>query len=550
MKKTCAILLSCWAFFASGQNRCLKINSNTSSENELIDEIGYASLVTNQSEIDSSFNYFIEKCLQKGFIDLIKTSENVTDNLITKTISLGDRYTELKISIFKPETITPEVLEKLVIPKTIAFENIVPTLQRLTLALDRLGYTFATVQFIDFQKKDNFINGKIKIILNQKRIITNFVVKGYPKFPPNYANHFQRKYARKNFSKPALEKINQELNSLRFVNSFKFPEILFTKDTTAIYIYVEKIKANRFDGFIGITTNPESKTVITGFLDLQLINAFNKGEKALIYWKDNGEDQKTISLNLELPYVFKSSFGWKSSLQILTLKNTFQNTQLNTNINYYLNFYSKATLGFETTNTTPIAETNPLIQNSTRNFWNVGYDFQNFHSRNNTLENIRIQSRYGFGKRKATTSNLDQQHVHIEIEKNIWLHPKHIINIQTQHFYLASQNYLSSELFRFGGLNSIRGFNENSLQGHLMSNLLTEYRLYLDAKSYVHSIFDYGYAKDDTTQSTNQFKSIGLGLGIKTKNGIMRILYANGSTNNQPFNISNSIVHIGFKSSF
>ena len=52
------------------------------------------------------------------------------------------------------------------------------------------------------------------------------------------------------------------------------------------------------------------------------------------------------------------------------------------------------------------------------------------------------------------------------------------------------------ELHRFGGVNSIRGFYENSLQASLLTSLITEYRYVLASGIYAHSIVDYGYFRD------------------------------------------------------
>ncbi len=43
------------------------------------------------------------------------------------------------------------------------------------------------------------------------------------------------------------------------------------------------------------------------------------------------------------------------------------------------------------------------------------------------------------------------------------LNSKNSIFIKNQSYYLQSDSYVINELYRFGGINSIRGFNENSL---------------------------------------------------------------------------------------
>jgi hypothetical protein len=85
------------------------------------------------------------------------------------------------------------------------------------------------------------------------------------------------------------------------------------------------------------------------------------------------------------------------------------------------------------------------------------------------------------------------------------------IALRTQNYYLHSPTYLNNELTRFGGINSVRGFTENSLQGHFLSSLLTEYRYLVSPTLYVHSILDYAIYQDNTALNKNVTKKV-LGL--------------------------------------
>jgi hemolysin activation/secretion protein len=109
-------------------------------------------------------------------------------------------------------------------------------------------------------------------------------------------------------------------------------------------------------------------------------------------------------------------------------------------------------------------------------------------------------------------------------------------------------------LFRFGGLNSIRGFAENSLQAYLTTSLLTEYRYILSPNLYLHSILDYALIKNNSDSGnsdiTENLIGIGLGMGIQTKNGLLKLALANGKTKKQQFEIYNTIIHISYNVKF
>ena len=115
---------------------------------------------------------------------------------------------------------------------------------------------------------------------------------------------------------------------------------------------------------------------------------------------------------------------------------------------------------------------------------------------------------------------------------------------------LLSDKYLTNEKFRLGGIQSIRGFNENSLEATLYSTINTEYRYILSRNSYVHSIIDFTYLQDELTQTDVKLYGFGLGLGIRSKSGLLKINYAVGKTDNSSIKLSESKVHISLSTSF
>ena len=123
-------------------------------------------------------------------------------------------------------------------------------------------------------------------------------------------------YRKKTFNKSNLNKIYKDFNNFRFITQTRYPEILFTEDSTKVYVYVEKAKANKFDGYIGFANDDNNKLKFTGYLDLALTNILNTGEEFNLYWKSDDDKQVTFNAGIEIPYVFKSPLGIKANLNI------------------------------------------------------------------------------------------------------------------------------------------------------------------------------------------------------------------------------------------
>ncbi|MNT88517.1 hypothetical protein D3C72_2290920 [compost metagenome] len=87
-----------------------------------------------------------------------------------------------------------------------------------------------------------------------------------------------------------------------------------------------------------------------------------------------------------------------------------------------------------------------------------------------------------------------------------------------------------------------------------MSSILTEYRFIISPNLYLHSIVDYCIYKDPfktTNKNTNEnLIGIGLGAGVQTKNGLLKIAIANGSSKNIEKEFYNTMINICYNVKF
>ena len=115
---------------------------------------------------------------------------------------------------------------------------------------------------------------------------------------------------------------------------------------------------------------------------------------------------------------------------------------------------------------------------------------------------------------------------------------------------IDSDTYLQNELIRFGGINSIRGFEENSLLASYYGLINLEYRYRLNSGIYIHTISDGAYFENKITKSKEKLFGFGFGFGIITKAGLLKLNYANGKSENQNFKLSNSKIHLSLNAIF
>jgi len=546
------IIINCGPI--SAQHFHLKVIGQNDEATKIIDSITYISSHENIKSIIDANNTIYEKLIRKGYLDC-RLIENGKWNDSTYFFKYDTKRKTKFVHVFVDASFQENTPSNYTINKdTLIFpyEDTESFLNRTTKQLEINGFSMAKVKLTNIEKKRDFIIAEIQIIKENKRQLDDIIINGYEKFPASHKKNLLRLYKSKIFNQKKLEKLYSDFDKFRFIKQSKYPEILFTKDSTKIYVYLEKAKANTFDGYIGFANNETKNLVVSGYLDLVLSNILNTGEKLALYWKSDGQNQKTFNLGIELPYLFNSPIGLKTELNIFKQDSTFQNTRTAINLGYFFNYNTRLYLGYQSTESSDIQNTNTTkLSDFNSAFTTTSFEYVEFKTDDFLFpEKTNLNFKIGVGKRDSKTYSNAQSFFEMNVHYNFYLNSKNIFNIKSQNYYLQSANYIINELKRYGGINSIRGFNENSLQGNTFNSILTEYRYILAPSLYIHSIIDYAHIQDNTSKSKENLVGLGIGFGLLTKNGLFNIVYANGSTKEQNAKLSNSIVHVSFKALF
>lgn len=103
-----------------------------------------------------------------------------------------------------------------------------------------------------------------------------------------------------------------------------------------------------------------------------------------------------------------------------------------------------------------------------------------------------------------------------------------------------------------GGLQTLRGFNENFFfaSDYGLSNL--ELQFHFEKDSYLFTFYDQAYLYFKTNKSTLEDYPFGVGIGINlaTPGGIISLAYALGKAREQPLNVRLSKFHFGYIAKF
>jgi outer membrane protein assembly factor BamA len=127
-----------------------------------------------------------------------------------------------------------------------------------------------------------------------------------------------------------------------------------------------------------------------------------------------------------------------------------------------------------------------------------------------------------------------------------------VIDLGNKSAWIYSPDIFTNELFRIGGLKSLRGFDEESIYASSYSMGKIEYRYLLEQNSFLFVFMNGAYYQNQSRGKAVYDTPYGFGTGInfETKLGIMSISYALGKQFDNPVYFRNAKVHFGIVNYF
>jgi hemolysin activation/secretion protein len=118
--------------------------------------------------------------------------------------------------------------------------------------------------------------------------------------------------------------------------------------------------------------------------------------------------------------------------------------------------------------------------------------------------------------------------------------------------FLENKNLFENELFRIGGLKTLRGFDEESLTASVFSIFTLEFRYLFDENSFFQVFMDAAWYERNSTTAYLHDTPYGFGIGVnfETKAGIFALSYAMGKSDSQELQFKSAKIHFGLTAKF
>ena len=552
------LFLSCFSHHILGQENELILVTNDTIQNRIVSEIYYTKKHPQKKDVLDEINRILQQVKKRGFFTARIDSISKADKTFSAHIDLGKKTNKIIIiNKLKPEERTKlygasqaseSAIDSIKI-KTNEFDEFT---NQLLKQIDKLGKSFSEISYINPIIKNDTLIIELTISDSSNRTIDKVIVRGYNAFPEKFISNYFLINTKTVFSKQKLKTISTLTNRLDFIKENKAPEVLFKKDSTHLYLFFDKLGTSSFDGIVNFSSKENGKgLLLNGNLDLKLNNALNSGEKFEIIWNKVSDEKTDFKINSYVPYLFNSKFSTKLEFNLYRQDSTFINTNFKFNTDYSINQRSHASVLYRSENSNYLLNTlNNEITSYSNYFIGLGYQMKKLSTSKLYDFNKGVKLNLIVGKRKTSLESINQLKLHFSVFTNLQINDKGYLAIKNESGLLTSKNYLLNELFRIGGANSIRGYNEQSIftNGYSYSNI--EFRYLLDRSSYLYSITDFGAYKESTTNKIKKLLGIGVGYQFKINNNFVNIGYVISTNSRTNTKLNNSRLVIKWTSFF
>lgn len=510
----------------------------------------------------------------RGFIAARTDSIRQDSTLQTVYINPGQQY---KWATLAPGNVDEEILSfagyrrRNFRNNTFKINEVARIQERILVWCENNGYPFAAVQLdsVRFEGGD-MISASLFLNKNRFTKIDSIQVKGNLKTSEAFLFSYIGITPGDPYDESKIAAISPRIRELSFAREVRPFTILFTEKYTKLTLYLDKKKAGQFDGIVGILPdNNTGKVLFTGDVRLRLNNSLRRGELIELNWRRLQSQTQDLKARIAYPYLFRTPAGVDYNIKLYRRDTSFLHVQQQFGLQYIFSgntgvraFVKNTTSALLSTEGLESATSLP----STADISSISYGL-GFH-----IERLD----YRFNPRRGYTADFYWDIGTRTIKKNAGLNPviydglklrttqyssgfsgdkfwpfgkRSTIRTGVQAAWIFNSGFLlRNELFRIGGLATLRGFDEESIFASSYAIGTVEYRFLLEENSWFFTFVDLCWYENNSKDTWDTDTPYGFGTGVtfETKAGIFALTYALGSRYGQPIELRSGKIHIGF----
>ena len=426
------------------------------------------------------------------------------------------------------------------------------------------GYPFCQVKMNEVTMNDSMVTGEIQLEPGPFMEFDSLVIKSNDKISHHYIRNYIGFRKGDAYNESWLRGIKTRMNEVPFCRQVSDPGVVFKPGSALVYLYLEKKRANYFNGILGIQPNEQTgKVNLTGDLEIKLVNALNDGEEFYLNWRKLQSQTQDLSVKTTVPYLFDLPLGVGGSLKIYRRDSTFSAVNSSFFLIHFFTGSDYIKAFIEGVQSNRISSFQPVsnLANVRSVLYGLGIKREHLDYRYNPRKGTAILLEGATGNKTiggtpGENGTPDRNTANYRLTGLAeWYVPtfrQQAIRMAVQGGGILSGEVYENEMFRLGGLRTLRGLDEESINASSFIVSTVEYRLLLEQNSNIYLFADQGWYenKNPTQFVTDTPLGLGAGVNFETGAGIFTVNYALGSQFDNPLLFRTAKISFGFRNLF
>ncbi len=504
--------------------------------------------------------------LSNGYLDA-QIDTLVSDSIVKADIILGKKYT-LNSIVWEEDSLERSFVNNTVYrkPKALDVDIVGYQIGKTLEQFENKGYPFASVTVKKIEENDGKTNITLALDRGQAVVLDSLIIRSEERIPLKYVRNYLDISKGDFYNEAKLRALDKKLREIPFVQLNSPTELRFKPGEADVFLFLKRKKASYFNGIVGVRPDDlTGKINITGDAEIKLSNAFNSGEDFYINWRKLQTQTQDLTVKTKLPYMFNSPIGLDGQLKIYKRDSTFTSMKAsgglvfvfkgNNNIKAFIERNTTSQLSTFSTGL-PLANVNATLYGLSGHAEQLDYRFNPRKGYQGTLQFAtgfrNVDQRLANQVESQNNGRYNLYRIEGEAEYFIPTFKRQAIRIGTQGSALITQAIYDNEMYRIGGLRTIRGVDEESLYATSWAMGSIEYRFLFEENAALYAFFDQGWYEKKGVGEFITDTPIGFGAGVnfETNAGIFTFNYALGQQFDNSMRVRNAKVSFGFRSIF
>lgn len=506
------------------------------------------------------------KHIKQGYVLASVDSIAYIDQIAVVYYYRGEKFEKLSISYDEEDAFiiskVPRINERMITKLPFKPTLVEQLLKGLNDYLNDNGYPFSKVFLTVDVIEPGISNAHLNIEKGPAVKIKSIFIKGESKVHDKFISNAIAIKVGDDYNAELLRNISNKISQIQFIKEIRPYEMLFTPEGADLYLYLESVPVSLINGIVGLQPDPVTeKTVVTGDVRLKLLNILKRGEELDINWKSLQPKTQELDLSFSFPFLFNTPFGIDTKFDLYKQDSTFLSTNVNLGIRYFLTGGSYIKVFYQANNSNLLsgasAIPNSNLSSLSNNSYGIGLYRNNVDFLPNPSKGFRLSMDISAGRRKSRPTQDDTTTISTTFKGNLNMEiffplaRRHVLRLANSTRSYYAPNIYQNEVFRFGGLTSQRGFNEELLFATTLTTFTVEYRFLVDRTSHAFAFFDQSFYENNSREYvSDEPYGFGVGFSFGTNLGIFSISYALGKQFNNPIELRDGKVHFGYVTYF